>query len=261
MVRYVDAGLSLRGHYLNSIFSIERTAQSYPVEWFGGVDPSVRLLGEGNVVETDRHRHGSSETACVDFLPERVPVTIIDPPPSASEEFELAPTGRFSYRIAGGTFTLIEGFGQTFSVGSLTTDATSSSLKKTMLLDNRSRGFGGNFGFEVEYNEQADRAILIFPIFDVGLNQVGQITQTFELLSIPDADEPGFFGPVTAPQALKVTWSYQNLAGPKSGPGGELLSDGSQSFGMAHLYKPRLDRSDQVPACISRMRSSSRRRN
>ncbi len=227
-------------NYQNSLFTIERTldnttSDAFTPEWFGGVDEDAPLIGEGNAAETT-----DTDTIIGNgymwAVPEFVPVVFIDPV-TGEETPGFAPTGRFGAAIPN-TFEIIRGEETTFSVGLLATDVNSS-LRKDVYLDNRGRGFGGNFGIVQEYNEQLDRAVILFPIFNPLGSLVGTIEQKYEVISAPDAVEAGYLGPITTPQFLKVTWTYQNLDVPKLDGSGAQVSDGAQSFGLAHLYRPR----------------------
>lgn len=223
---------------VGSDIALRRTVQQgspdeYPPEWFGGVDPSIPLTGGGQVPESvDGDTIIRNQFA--EFIPEFVPVIFIDPV-TGEETPGIAPTGRFSTRIANSLFT--SGLDRSFSVASLTVDVNSPDRARNILFDNRSRGFGGNFGFVSEYDEANDRATIFYPFFDTIGNLLGVLTQTFEIIAIPDATDSGFFGPEPEARAVKVTWSYQNLSAPEVDDQGNTITDGVQTFGLAHLYR------------------------
>ncbi|MCC6547427.1 thrombospondin type 3 repeat-containing protein [Candidatus Sumerlaeota bacterium] len=232
VVSYINPVVSLFGLY-------ERGSQlTYPIEWFGGVSAEAPLVGDGSVVETT-----DTDTLIgngyVQFDPEFVPVIFIDPV-TGVETPGIAPTGEFSVQAANATVIVrkddfVVG---SFSVGKLTTDANSSTMARTQYLDTRGRGLGGNFGNPIVYDEANDHATIVYPLFSAQGAPIGQITQDFKVVAAPDAQEPGFFGPITKPQAVQVTWTYENLDSPKTDIGGAIVSDGTQTFGFAHQFKP-----------------------
>ncbi|MEO8377132.1 MAG: thrombospondin type 3 repeat-containing protein, partial [Candidatus Sumerlaeota bacterium] len=230
-------------NYINPIVNLFGVFQrgspnTFPIEWFGGASVNAPLVGDGSIKETT-----DTDTLIgngyVQFNPEFVPVVFTDPQTGAQIP-GIAPTGDFAVQAANANvivrddiFTL-----GSFSVSKLTTDVNAPSLTKTQFFDSRSRGIGGNFGDVFVYDEVNDHAVIVHPIFDSLGSTLGLITQDFQILAAPDAEEAGFFGPINKPQAVRVSWTYQNVAAPRTDGAGVVISDSVQSFGFAHQYKP-----------------------
>ncbi len=217
-----------------------RVSQDYPNEFFGGVEgnapvpgvtPNPDLVPDDTIFASDY----------LEMNPEFVPVVFIDPE-TGEEEPGLAPTGRFGASLPQ-SIDMLDVFNNVNqTVGLLTVEADNETRARDIYLDNRGRGFGGNFGQVLDFSEAEDRLEIGYLIRNSLGDTIGQIIQTFEILDeteIPFND--GRFE-VRGPRAMRVTWQYTNTDGPRF-VGAQQVSDGTQQWGLAHLSNPKFGQS------------------
>ncbi len=217
---------------------------SVPMEFFGGVSEMAPIPGDGNVNESPDNDILIRDDF-IQFLPEFVDVIFIDP--LTGEEIPgVAPTGRYSVNVAE-SFAMLNNDFRTITptlhatVAQIVVDAdhTNPARRRTLFLDNRGAGFNGQFGDVVEVDEEEDRMTIAYPLVNSLGIQYGQIDQTFEIISAPDMQLGGLFGPVNERRAVRVTWRYTNLDQPKV-ENGQQVSTGLQRFGLANLVQPQI---------------------
>lgn len=221
--------------WINSLNNIQRTTIPYPVEFFGGVDvaaPVPGLTGNPNPSPADDTQIRGE---FIEFEPEFVPVIFIDPV-TGQEEEGIAPTGRYRVTLPE-SLPLANGNLFGFSVAKLTLEADSPSRRRDVLLDNRGRGFGGNFGIVVDFSEEQNFMEIQFPIRNTFGQIVGVLEQRYEIVAAPQFAQSGIFGPVSGQRAVRITWTYTNLDSPVI-VGNQQVSSGTQEFALKNLTEP-----------------------
>jgi thrombospondin type 3 repeat protein len=229
-------------------FGAER---DFPMEFLGGVDPRYPVWG----LPQDSTYYESPFTVGSEYInvePEPVPVYLIDPETGEPdlENLYVTTNGRFELRFPNGTtwmnnvFYMLDPNQWNFSVGKLTLEADSVSgpdgagLARDVYLDNRGRGFGGEFATMVAQDRENGYLVLEHVIFDTLGNTAGVLYQEFQVVGGEGLTVPGIFGPLTEKRAIRIRYEYFNQASARTSPGG-LFSEGTQGFGMANLVQPQ----------------------
>lgn len=210
----------------------------YPPEFFGGAgifDYSTEpptpvelppVVGDGTTFVESDPDDTLIRGQFLEFAVEPVPVIFVDPV-TGEEEEGVTTTGRYEIGITNGPE--IKELFRSYSVVQLTTAADEPELRRTRFLDNRGLGFGGNFIDGITIDENTDFMELDFILEDAFGNQVGLLIQRMEITSLPTAEVPGVFGPVTQERALLVTYRYLNL------------SNEPQEFGIASVINAAME--------------------
>lgn len=213
------------------------------IEFFGGVDPSAPLAGDG-IVTPSAPDDNIIRGRFSEFYIEAVPVQFINP-----ETGELTPgfdtTGRYHVRIAEGPgLTASEDpviqVAPSYAVAQVRMDRPDISPQaRTLFLDNRGAGFSGRFSSPIERDEIGENCVgLTFDFsgltrdFVPGIDlwededfltithtvrdtfgvRVGIIVQRIEIVDLPGTSVPGVFNAFTDEKVVLVSYKFYNMS-------------------------------------------------
>ncbi|MCC5876321.1 MAG: thrombospondin type 3 repeat-containing protein, partial [Candidatus Sumerlaeia bacterium] len=214
------------------------------IEFFGGVDPSAPLPGDG-IVSPSAPDDNLIRGQFSEFYIEAVPVTFVDP--ETGQTFEgFDTTGRYQVRIAEGPGItssenpLIQQSAPSYAVAQIRMDRPDLAPDaQTLYYDNRGRGFSGNFTTSIELEEIGDNCVdlafelqglsrevipgidlwedfnfttITHPIKDRFGNRVGIIVQRLEIVNLPGTSVPGVFKNFTDDKVVLVSYKFYNMS-------------------------------------------------
>ncbi len=205
------------------------------VEFFGGVDPASPVYGDGNVQES-RPGDNIIGSSFLEFWLEFRDQIVSDSSTGAIFQ-QQSYTGRYRVGIPAGP-TFIDSGGtaggtlESFAVAQLRLNKPTG--QQTIFLDNRGRGFGGDFAGsldDLELDEDANTATLIFSIRDSSGASVGILEQKMEIVGLPELRISNIIGPILQERVLKVTYTLFNQTQTPANPLGYPIE-----FGMASVF-------------------------